>query len=335
MGIRFRRSIRIGKFLRINFSKSGIGASVGVAGFRVGTGPHGQRMTVSLPGTGLSYQKTWGRSNQSGMRWSSMLPETMPTPSFLAPRHEKAFAAGLKAAHDEQTETATQHLLEAAPHDPGAALLAAFNLADSDSNDEIDRAIGLLETLLQSTTSFPTPLMQKYMPSDYLIPLDVTPHVTITIAPNAVGATMLLIELYQRRERFGEAIGLAEELSDEVDSPAVILSLCDLYAQQGIWDGITTRAQGIESNDDITLAIVLLYAQAMQQKGLYDAAIKIYTAAMRRKKDRTPELLFEARYQRALAYEHTGQASRARKEFELLYADAPEFRDVGVRLGQA
>ena len=55
MGLRFRKSINIGP-LRINLSKSGIGFSVGVKGFRVGRSAKGKTTaTVSLPGTGLSY----------------------------------------------------------------------------------------------------------------------------------------------------------------------------------------------------------------------------------------------------------------------------------------
>ena len=55
MGLRFRKSINIGP-LRINISKSGIGFSLGVKGFRVGRSAKGKTTaTVSLPGTGLSY----------------------------------------------------------------------------------------------------------------------------------------------------------------------------------------------------------------------------------------------------------------------------------------
>jgi hypothetical protein len=65
MGFRFRKSIRVGKILRINLSKSGIGASVGVPGYRVGIGPRGKRTTVSLPGTGLSYTTQAGTTQES------------------------------------------------------------------------------------------------------------------------------------------------------------------------------------------------------------------------------------------------------------------------------
>lgn len=55
MGLRFRKSINLGP-LRINLSKSGVGFSVGVKGFRVGRSAKGKNTaTVSLPGTGLSY----------------------------------------------------------------------------------------------------------------------------------------------------------------------------------------------------------------------------------------------------------------------------------------
>lgn len=63
MGLRFRKSINIGP-LRINFSKSGIGFSLGVKGFRVSRSAKGKNTaTVSLPGTGLSYVQDLDKDN--------------------------------------------------------------------------------------------------------------------------------------------------------------------------------------------------------------------------------------------------------------------------------
>lgn len=56
MGFRYRKSINLGGGFRINLSKSGVGYSWGVKGFRVtkkSTG--GIRKTASIPGTGLSW----------------------------------------------------------------------------------------------------------------------------------------------------------------------------------------------------------------------------------------------------------------------------------------
>lgn len=58
MGVRFRKSINLGKGFRINMSKSGPGFSWGGKGFRVTKKANGGfRTTAYIPGTGLSYQK--------------------------------------------------------------------------------------------------------------------------------------------------------------------------------------------------------------------------------------------------------------------------------------
>jgi hypothetical protein len=57
MGFRFRRSIRLGKGLRLNISKSGTSLSVGRRGATVNLSSKGERVTVGLPGTGLSYSQ--------------------------------------------------------------------------------------------------------------------------------------------------------------------------------------------------------------------------------------------------------------------------------------
>lgn len=57
MGWRFHRSINIGPF-RINFSKSGISWSFGVAGLRAGVNSKGRKYgSATVPGTGLRYEK--------------------------------------------------------------------------------------------------------------------------------------------------------------------------------------------------------------------------------------------------------------------------------------
>lgn len=63
MGIRFRKSIKLGGGTKLNLSKSGVGISTGVKGFRVSKNTSGRsRVTSSLPGTGLSYVNEFGSS---------------------------------------------------------------------------------------------------------------------------------------------------------------------------------------------------------------------------------------------------------------------------------
>lgn len=67
MGMRFRKSIKLSGGTKLNLSKSGVGISTGVKGFRVSKNTSGRsRVTASLPGTGLSYTKEYGNSGSSG-----------------------------------------------------------------------------------------------------------------------------------------------------------------------------------------------------------------------------------------------------------------------------
>lgn len=69
VSLRFRKSIRIGKFARINISKSGIGASVGVPGYRIGMGADGKaRRTVGIPGTGVYHTEVVASPNKDRTR---------------------------------------------------------------------------------------------------------------------------------------------------------------------------------------------------------------------------------------------------------------------------
>ena len=64
MGFRYRKSINLGGGFRINLSKSGIGYSWGVKGYRVSKTANGKtRTTASIPGTGISYVHETGRNN--------------------------------------------------------------------------------------------------------------------------------------------------------------------------------------------------------------------------------------------------------------------------------
>ncbi len=55
MGLNFRKSLSIGKLIRLNFSKKGVSVSAGVKGARISLGKGGVRETISLPGTGISW----------------------------------------------------------------------------------------------------------------------------------------------------------------------------------------------------------------------------------------------------------------------------------------
>ena len=72
MGIRYRKSINLGGGFRINISKSGIGYSWGVKGYRVTKTAKGTtRTTASIPGTGFSYVHESQKPNDQSSQHSA------------------------------------------------------------------------------------------------------------------------------------------------------------------------------------------------------------------------------------------------------------------------
>ncbi|MDC7243063.1 MAG: DUF4236 domain-containing protein, partial [Sphaerochaetaceae bacterium] len=63
MSIRMHRSIKIAKGVRLNLSKSGIGASIGPRGAKISVGKRGVYSNFSLIGTGISSRKKISGNN--------------------------------------------------------------------------------------------------------------------------------------------------------------------------------------------------------------------------------------------------------------------------------
>ena len=69
MGLRFRKSIKLGGGAKLNINKKSVGMSVGGKGARYTVNSSGRRTkSVGIPGTGLSYVSTSGGRKSSGRR---------------------------------------------------------------------------------------------------------------------------------------------------------------------------------------------------------------------------------------------------------------------------
>ena len=154
-----------------------------------------------------------------------------------------------------------------------------------------------------------------------------------------IGALLGLVEVYQRQDRWEEAIACLERLQSlEPDDVVVKLSLAELLLQarpdhEDVCRMVVGLAEGIDNETPVHTALLLYKAKALHGLGLLDAARETLTMALRRTKGRSVELLRAVRYERALVYAELGQHRRARSEFEKLYAQAPDYEDVAARLG--
>ncbi len=355
--LRFRRSIRIAPGIRLNVGKRGISTSVGVRGFHETVHMSGARRTsIGIPGSGLSYiAQTSGRSRARAMvgrrlaspavsgpvRPDAQLPSVDPaavlaSPGLFASRAEKHYHAGL-VAYLRGDEAAALPLFERTcaedPLLPSAQLLAALSALHVGDRD---RAIRHLEAVVQGPLALPDALAARYLPADRIsatIAVAITPLVRAAVPLNRAGAVLLLAELYQAAGRVGEAIGLVQQLhAAEPDDPVVRLSLADLLEAEGDFEGVVEVAASVQNIDDVTLATIHLRARALLELDHRIAAFEAYRLALARTAGRSPELLKAIRYDRALAYEQTGQSSKAEADLERLFALDPAYRDVKARL---
>ena len=75
MRFRFYKRIRIAPGLFINLGKRGASVSVGPRGAKMTVGPNGTRTSVGIPGTGIYYEKRYGKGSPS-------TPATSGSPGF-------------------------------------------------------------------------------------------------------------------------------------------------------------------------------------------------------------------------------------------------------------
>src|SRR5256886_8463839 len=79
MGFYLRKSVSVGPF-RFNLSKSGIGVSTGIKGFRVGTGPRGNY--VHMGAGGIYFRSTFPSDTRQSLPTKSEHSEDGPVQVF-------------------------------------------------------------------------------------------------------------------------------------------------------------------------------------------------------------------------------------------------------------
>jgi tetratricopeptide (TPR) repeat protein len=350
MPIRFRRSIKLGKGLRLNVSKTGLGLSAGVRGARYSVHSSGRTTrSVGIPGSGVGFVSTsmggGKRGSTSGShtrRQQVVVPPQnaaamLPKPGLFSSKAEKRYHEGVHAylrGEHQKALSALDEVLAAEPTAVSAHLIAAICIGKLEGPDA--EQIRHLETLIGSDAAMPDKLQAKYLPAG-MVSLSlmgrVTEHINAEVPFDSVGATLLLAEHYQEAQRLEEAIGLVQQLHEaNPTDPAIRLSLADLLLADDDFDGVVEAATGATNDSDLGAALLHLRAAALFALGHQTAALDSFRDALA-KPSRDADLLMVIRYDRALAYEASGQHGRAKQDLERLFARDPGYLDVRERLG--
>ncbi|MGC9455854.1 MAG: DUF4236 domain-containing protein [Phycisphaerae bacterium] len=343
MGFRFFRRKNILPGVRLNFSKTGISPSFGVPGARLTLGRGGVRKTFGIPGTGLFYTEVGRSKSGRGRGGRQSRPTPPPEPRhkldlgfferLFTPKPERAFVDGCKAYVAGNTARATRELASAA-RIADAAFLAGFLSIDAGRLDDAERYLKLARAKHAGLGRH----FQKYG-LEVELALPITDFIVAHIRPDRRGVLLGLAEVYQAQDRVREALDCLKKLRrDRPDDVVVKLSIAELVIEAAPDDKrlakqIIQLAGDVDNESSVHAALMLYKAKALRTLGLPTAARDVLTKACRKTKDRDDDLLRAVRYERAQVYEDLGRKTRARREFEKLYAEDPSYEDVAERLG--
>jgi tetratricopeptide (TPR) repeat protein len=348
VAFRFWRRIRLLPGVTLNLSKSGPSLSIGPRGAKVTIGGRGVRKTLGMPGTGLSYSvhTPWASGagqSRGGAATGGRRPPPRPSvrerldfgmlERLRMPAADRALIDGWKAYADGDGEQALRRFESVADNLPDAAWIAGMiHLGRRD----VEQAQRRLEQALHGLDRLGRKFVEYGI--DCAANVWVTPEVEAEIRPRERGTRLALAEIALDLGDVPAALAHLEALlALDGSDPVVLASLSEcLLAREtrskAVLERVVALTNGIENETPVHAAVLLYRARALSALGLPDAAIGVYTIALRRRKDRDQNLLHQLRYERALLYAAQRQASRARREFESIYAEAPDFEDVRARL---
>jgi len=370
MGFRFFKRVNILPGVTLNLSKGGGSVSVGPRGAKLTFGTSGARATAGIPGSGLFYTtglslkklgRLFGYSTDAEEREidASSTQEEKPSPRKVSrtkkksePGHlsqdvltpedidrldfsedEKDLAAGCQALAAGDEAAAFQHFSQATELADGAFLAGVLSL----KKKQVEEAIRYLRLAMQQQEELGQHLSRHDIAATLNLP--VTEEITAHVGPDVRGVLLALAEAYQAQEQFVDATESLQRLRQlEPDDVVVKLSLAELLMEAGTptqetCQDVVQLTVGIENDTALDAALLLYRAKALRGLGLLDAAQETLARVLRKKKNRPKELLRALRYERALVYEEKNDKPKARADWESLYAEAPDYEDVRIRLG--
>jgi tetratricopeptide (TPR) repeat protein len=313
MGFRLRKSINIAPGVRLNFSKSGIGYSVGVKGYRVTHQVDGRtRRTASLPGTGLSYVTTSGSArSRPQSRPVALAPAPhVAKPGWFAPAGEKELYRAFEARDpNAAAAVATEHPELALAASTIAGVLAIDDDNDTTVREQLQRAFAI------GADPAADPFIEKYVHA--LLSAVIAPGVDAELPLNRAAIGLALAELYQADGDLNAAVDVVEQL--EPTSYAAV-SLGELYLQLGRYQDVVALTDQLTNVDDATALLCVFRGTALREQTYYDAARAAFNEALKTKK-RDPVIRHRAWLERARTYEAEGKRAQARKDLEAIMAE--------------
>lgn len=361
MPFRFFQRFRIAPGLRLNVSKGGISLSAGPRGAQFTVGTSGTRATAGLPGTGLHYTvhnphkklmgQSSGRATRGGVGGQATheppqpkLPSLSWLERLTTDSDSKEFIDGWQAWGRGEVDVALKKFRAVSADSKQGTDAAWVAAVLHGQREEYAQAIGLLQRALKRGDDLGQACQAHgFTPK---VQVSVTPQIDAMMVPTASSARLFLAELQQSN---GDARAALETLAQALPSvvkegdasqtdtdPVMLAAFGELATEVGDSNALhrfNVLAADLKNDTPIHTAVMLYRARALFDQQLFDAALSVLTPALRRTKGRDPELLLDIRFLRGKTYQALNKRAQARRDFERVYAEDPDYEGVRQALG--
>ncbi len=298
MGLRFRKSISLGKGVKMNIGKSGVGFSAGIKGARIGVNSRGTYTSTSIPGTGISsvnYVKSSNNSNDINTDSADVSPIATAVTIFIVIDLIIFIISSLMgwivlligiAAYYSWTKTPEQQ-----------AIKKLKNAREFFNQKEFIKAIELLKEANK--------LDGKNSDVIYLL-----------------GAS------YHNIEKYKDAISWLDKYVKTTGGDEDVLMLvanCHYHTKE--YKKAISILQKINNADPENLKAIQLLGACFASQNEFGMAIDVFKKAPLQKRKLDDDLM-EVHYNLAMIYKDSGDTKNALKHFKKVYANDIEYRDV-------
>ncbi|MEY2798099.1 MAG: hypothetical protein RIS22_365 [Actinomycetota bacterium] len=344
MSLRFRRSISLIPGVRLNFSKSAIGLSVGVPGARVSINSKGDIYTsAGIPGTGLynvERSSIRGSKSSPSRRTSGeenddfYLPPKPPKPSLFANKRERAFYRFLTEHFEGENVPVDKVVIERAialseqhPKIKYTCLALACLAGARNGENFPDLVKSAGEVWSNRKNAFGTYEARKYFPL-LNMKIQITPGIWFDESFSASAFGFIYAEILQDAGDSASAFKVLEML-DANQLSAV--SVVDIELAEKKFQDVLDSTEDLELEDEATGMLFIMRAAALSELGFHDGALEAIKKVIA-KRSLDEEVHNRALWERANIYQRQGKRGQALKELEKIVLADSKYPEVMERI---
>lgn len=308
MAFRFQKSFRLGKGVRFNLSKRGLGVSAGIKGFRVGAGSRGIYTTASIPGTGLSSTTYLGSASGRGGSSGGAQSTT--------PVHRTTADAPLVGCGALVFGLVGLLWLAIEPFSGALFVATGVYLLYRKSKSPPYRARGHIQIANTHVDAGRTDeAIEELQKAQALIPHDTRIHAALAACYSELGSWGSAVQQLRR----------AVEQNPADRGLGIWLAQC--YERTGEYQSALAIAQAEPETSELYLSALQVVARCFLAQEKPDLAVETLRNAPLRKRNLGAELV-EIHYLLGMAYETMGDRKKALRHFNRVYSHDVSFPGV-------